>query len=61
MIKKLKFGLIRDTLYGCQFSNNEEVKDAVHTWLCMQPEAFFTDGIRKLMDRSNKCVEKLRD
>jgi hypothetical protein len=46
-------------LHGCQFANNEEVK--VHTWLHAQPKTFFMGGIRKLVDQSNKCVEKLED
>jgi hypothetical protein len=29
--------------------------------LHMQLEIFFTDGIRKLMNPSNKCVAKLKD
>jgi len=28
-------------------------------WLCTQPKTFITNGIRKLMDQSNKSVEKL--
>jgi len=31
----------------------------VHTQLHVQPETFFTEGIRKFMDQSNKCVEKM--
>jgi hypothetical protein len=54
------FTLLRAVLCGCQFANNE-VKDALHTWHHTQLKTFFTDGIRKLMDESNKCVEKLND
>jgi hypothetical protein len=43
------------------FANTEEVKDMVHTWIHTQPKPSFTDGIRKFMDQSNKCVEKLED
>jgi hypothetical protein len=32
----------------------------MHTWLRTQPKSSFADGIRKLVGRSNKCVEKLR-
>jgi hypothetical protein len=46
------FGPFRDALCGCCFANHE-VKETV--------PGFFTDGIRKLMDQSNKCVEDLRD
>jgi hypothetical protein len=37
----------------------KKVQDMVHTWLHTQPETFFTDGITKLMDWHNKCMEKL--
>jgi hypothetical protein len=40
-----------------QFSDSEEVKDMVYTWLHVQPKTFFADGIRKLMDQNNNCVE----
>jgi len=33
----------------------------VHMWFHKQQKTFFTDGIKKLMDHSNKCVEKLWD
>jgi hypothetical protein len=42
-------------------ANDEEVKDAVHTWLQMQPKIFFADGISKPVDLSNKFVEQLGD
>jgi hypothetical protein len=31
----------------------------VQMLLHMQPKTFFEDGIRKLVDQGNKCVEKL--
>jgi len=31
----------------------------VHTWLCAQLKTFCAYGIRKLMEWSNKCVEKV--
>lgn len=33
----------------------------VHIWHHVQQETCFADGIRKLLDQINKCVEKLRD
>ena len=33
------------------------VQKAVHQWLCDQPKTFFSDGIYKLVDRWNKCIE----
>jgi len=31
----------------------------VQTWLHTQSKIFFADGLRKLMDQCNKCVEKI--
>jgi hypothetical protein len=31
--------------------------DAVQNWLKTQPKNFFTDGIKKLVERWNRCVE----
>jgi hypothetical protein len=42
----------KDALCGCQFANSEEV---------MQLKTFFVECIRKLVDQSNKCGEKLGD
>jgi hypothetical protein len=33
----------------------------VHKWLRDQPEIFFLEGIRKLVDRWTKCIEKEGD
>jgi hypothetical protein len=55
------FRPLKDALYGCQFASTEEIKGTVHMMLQTQPKTFFTDGIRKLMDLSNKCVGKLGD
>jgi hypothetical protein len=53
------FWLLKDALCRHQFENDKEVRDMVHTQLHVQPETFFTEGIRKFMDQSNKCVEKM--
>jgi hypothetical protein len=37
---------------------NEEEIQAVHKWLHDQPKTFFVEGIRKLVDRWTKCIEK---
>jgi hypothetical protein len=29
----------------------KEVKDTMHMWVLMQPEIFFTDGIKKLVPK----------
>jgi len=48
-------------LHGCQFSNDEEVEDAVCTLHHAQLETSFTDDIRNFVDKSNTCVVKLGD
>ena len=55
-IKFLQGGC-QDSLRGRIFSSDESVQKAVHQWLCDQPKTFFSDGIYKLVDRWNKCIE----
>jgi hypothetical protein len=43
-------GPLKDMLHGCQFANDEEVKDMVYVWLHAQPKTFYADDIRKLVD-----------
>jgi hypothetical protein len=40
---------------------NEEEIQAVHKWLRDRPKTFFVEGIRKLLDRWTKCIEKEGD
>jgi hypothetical protein len=51
----------KEALLGRQFGRDEEVKEAVHTWIREQPKPCFSDRIRKLVDRYKKCVELLGD
>ena len=44
--------LMKVVLVGHQ----QEVKEAVHTWLREQPKNFFSTGIQKLVERYNKCI-----
>jgi hypothetical protein len=39
----------------------EEEIHALHKWLRDQPKTFFMEGIRKLVDRWAKCIEKEGD
>jgi hypothetical protein len=55
------FGPLKETLRGCRFVDDDEVKEAVHDWLHTQPKQFFTDGMRKLVDCWTKCAEKQGD
>jgi hypothetical protein len=50
------FGPVEDAL---RFANVKEVKVTVHTWLRVQPKTFLVGGITLVLNRSNKCVEKL--
>jgi hypothetical protein len=43
------------------FLRDKEVREAVHKWLRDQPKTFFLEGIRKLVDRWTKCIEKEGD
>jgi histone-lysine N-methyltransferase SETMAR len=52
------FGSLKKALRGRRFGSDEAVKQAVHTWLCDQRKTFFSDGIKKLVDRCKKCVDK---
>jgi histone-lysine N-methyltransferase SETMAR len=55
------FGSLKKALRGHRFRSDEEVKQAVHTWLCDQPKTFFSDGIKKLVEHCKKCVDKQGD
>jgi len=50
------FGPLKEALRGRRFASDEEVKEAVHTWLREQPKSFFSAGIQKLVERYNKCI-----
>jgi hypothetical protein len=52
------FGPLKEALHGQRFTSDYEVKDAVHTWLQSHLEAFFTDGIKRLINCYPVCVEK---
>ena len=47
----------KEALRGRRFSLDHEVKEAVHAWLAVQLKTFL-EGIRMLVQRSTKCVEK---
>jgi hypothetical protein len=46
-------GSLKKALPGCRFGS-DEVKQAVHTWLCGQPKTFFSDVIKQLVDLCKK-------
>jgi hypothetical protein len=55
------FGPIKEHLQGQKFADDNEVKEAVQSWLKAMPKSFFLEGIRKLVDRWTKCVVKQGD
>ena len=55
------FGPLREHLRGQKFADDIEVMEAVQSWLNATPKSFFIEGIRKLLDRWNKCIAKHGD
>jgi len=55
------FGPTKEHLRGQKFADEDEVMEAVHSWLQTTPKIFFLEGIRKLVDRWTKCVAKQGD
>ncbi|XP_021930927.1 histone-lysine N-methyltransferase SETMAR-like [Zootermopsis nevadensis] len=54
-------GPLKDALRGRRFGNDDEVEEAVHSWLKAQPKTFFSDGIKKLVQRCEKSIENKGD
>jgi len=52
------FGSMKEHLQGQKFADDDEVMEAVQSWLKATPKRFFLEGIRKLVDRWTKCVAK---
>ena len=50
------FSPLKEALRVRRFASNEEVKEAVHTWLQEQPKSIFSAGIQKLVERYNKYI-----
>lgn len=48
---------LREALRCQWFGCDEEVKEAIRTWIREQPKTFFSDGIRKLSDCYKSFVE----
>jgi len=54
------FGRMKGHLRGQKFAD-DEVMEAVQSWLKATLKSFFLEGIRKLVDRWTKCVAKQGD
>jgi histone-lysine N-methyltransferase SETMAR len=53
------FGPLKEALSGKKFSMDDEIKEAVHRWLCTQSEEFFfSHGIQALVKCWHTCVER---
>jgi len=56
------FGPLKEALRGRRFTSDQELKEAVHVWFAAQPKTFFLfEGIKKLVQRWKKCIEKQGD
>ncbi|PNF16795.1 hypothetical protein B7P43_G18395, partial [Cryptotermes secundus] len=64
-LRKLKFDIMAHPPYSPDLApsdySDQEVEEAVHAWLAAQPKTFFSEVIRKLVQRWTKCVEKQGD
>ncbi|PNF18404.1 hypothetical protein B7P43_G11015 [Cryptotermes secundus] len=54
-------GPLKEALKDRRFTSDQEVKEAAHAWLAAQPKTFFTQHIRKLVQRLTKFIEKQED
>jgi histone-lysine N-methyltransferase SETMAR len=55
------FGPMKEHLRGQKFADDNEVMEAVQSWLKAMPKSFFLKGICKLVDRWTTCVAKQGD
>ena len=55
------FGPMKEQLWFQKFSDDDEVMEAVQSWLKATPKSFFLEGVQELMDRWTKCVAKQGD
>jgi len=55
------FGPMKEHLRGQKFADDDEVMEAVQSWLKATPNSFFLEGICKLVNRWTKCVAKKGD
>jgi len=55
------FGPIKEHLQGQKFADDNEVMEAVQSWLKATLKSFFLEGICKFVDTWTKCVAKQGD
>jgi len=49
---------LKEFLGGQRFDTDEEVKTTVEDWLSSQAADFYDEGIQKLVERYDKCLNK---
>ena len=55
------FGPVKEHLWDQKFTDDNEVMEAVQSWLKAMSKSFFLEGNRKLVERWTKCVAKQGD
>ena len=55
------FPHLKKDLKGTRFTLDDEVKQAVTSWIKQRTPEFFIDGMRKLVLRWEKCIERQGD
>ena len=55
------FRSMKEHLRGQKFADDDEIMEAVQSWLKATPKSFLLEGISKLVDRWTKCVAKQGD
>jgi len=55
------FPHLKRVLKGSHFTSDDEVKQAVTSWIKQRTPEFFIDGTRKLVLRWGKCIERQGD
>ena len=55
------FPHLKRDLKGTHFTSDDEVKQAVTSWIKQRTPEFFIDGMRKLVLRWEKCIERQGD
>ncbi|GBO44719.1 hypothetical protein AVEN_114113-1, partial [Araneus ventricosus] len=55
------FGKLKEHFGGRQFSNYDQIETSVLSWLQDQGAIFCRQGIVRLVERSEKCLQRLGD
>jgi histone-lysine N-methyltransferase SETMAR len=50
------FGSLKETLCGHRFDSRGDVQQAVQMWLCEELKSLFFEGMKKLVERYQKCI-----